>query len=182
MKKAKLTVALALLATAPVFADAPSHVSGWRNALRQEIPILGHRNWIVVADSAYPAQVSAGVTTIETNASQIEVVQEVLRQLGTSVHVAPIIYTDKELNTLNDKLVPGISKYKKDLQKVFKGRPVQGVLHMDLINKLDESGKTFKVLILKTNMAMPYTSVFLNLDCKYWGPAKEKQLRELMKK
>ncbi|MDR3691032.1 MAG: hypothetical protein P4L46_16755 [Fimbriimonas sp.] len=182
MNKAKLTVALALLATSAVFADAPSHPASWRTALRQQLPILGHRNWIVVADSAYPAQTSPGITTIETGASQLEVVQEVLRQLGTSVHVAPIIYTDKELNTLNDKLVPGIGRYKKDLFKVFKGRSVQGVLHSDLIAKLDESGKTFKVLILKTNMAMPYTSVFFNLDCKYWGPAKEKQLRDLMKK
>ena len=78
--------------------------------------------------------------------------------------------------------MPGINRYKKDLFKTFKGRQVQGVLHSDLIAKLDESGKTFKVLILKTNMAMPYTSVFFNLDCKYWGPANEKQLRDLMKK
>jgi len=182
MNKAKLTVALALLATSLAFSDAPTRSAGWRNALRQELPILGHRNWIVVADSAYPAQTSPGIITIETGASQLEVVQEVLRQLGTSVHVAPILYVDKELNTLNDKLVPGISRYKRDLYKTFKGRQVQGVLHGDLIAKLDESGKTFKVLILKTNMAMPYTSVFFNLDCKYWGPAKEKLLRDLMKK
>ncbi len=182
MTKAKLTVALALLATSIALADAPAHVAGWKTALRQQLPILGHRNWVVVADSAYPAQTSPGITTIETNSSQLEVVQEVLRQLGTSVHVAPIVYIDKELNTLNNKLVPGIDRYKKDLFRTLKGRQVQGVLHGDLIGKLDESGKTFKVLILKTNMAMPYTSVFFNLDCKYWGPAKEKQLRELMKK
>jgi len=182
MIKPKLTAALVLLATITACADAPSHSAGWRSYLKEELPILGHRNWIVVADSAYPAQNSPGVITVETNASQLDVVQEVLKQLGSSRHVAPILYVDAELKPLNDKLAPGIERYKKDLYRMLKGRPVQGVLHGDLISRLDESGKTFKVLILKTNMTLPYTSVFFNLDCKYWGPEKEKQLRDIMKK
>jgi len=182
MIKATLIVALVLLGIVGVFADAPSHSAGWKNLLREQLPILGHRNWIVVADSAYPAQNSSGIVTIETGATQIEVVQEVLRQLGTSKHVTPIIYVDAELKPLNDHLAPGVDRYKKDLYKLLKGRSVQGVLHGDMIAKLDESGKTFKVVILKTTMTLPYTSVFLNLDCKYWGPEKEKQLREIMKK
>ena len=83
---------------------------------------------------------------------------------------------------LNDHLAPGMDRYKKDLNKLLKGRSVQGVFHGDLIAKLDEAGKTFKVVILKTTMTVPYTTVFFNLDCKYWGPEKEKQLREIMKK
>ena len=171
-----------LLASTAVFADAVSRPAGWKNFLREQLPILGHRNWIVVADSAYPAQNSAGIITIETSAPQLEVVQEVLRQLGTAKHVTPIIYVDAELKHLTDRLAPGADHYKKDLYRAFKGRSVQGVLHTDLIAKLDEAGKTFKVVILKTNMTLPYTSVFFNLDCKYWGPEKEKALREDMKK
>ena len=182
MIKATLIVALVLLAFSAVLADVPSHSAGWKSILHEQLPILGHRNWILVADSAYPAQSSPGITTVETNASQIEVVKEVLKQLGESRHVAPILYVDAELKSLTDHLAPGIDQYKKDLYKVFKGRPVQGVLHGDLIKRLDESGKTFKVLILKTTMTLPYTSVFFNLDCKYWGPEKEKQLREVMGK
>jgi L-fucose mutarotase/ribose pyranase (RbsD/FucU family) len=182
MIKATLIVALVLLVSLAVFADTTTHTAGWKSFLRQELPILGHRNWIVVADSAYPAQNSPGIITVETGATQIEVVQEVLRQLGTSKHVSPILYVDAELKHLSDKLCPGIEHYKKDLDKVLHGRPVQGVLHSDLIAKLDEAGKTFKVVILKTSMTLPYTTVFFNLDCKYWGPAKEKQLREIIKK
>ena len=182
MFKATLNVALVLLAVTAVFADVPTHPASWKSFLHEQLPILGHRNWIVIADSAYPAQNSAGIVTIETGASQIEVVREVLRELGTSIHVAPIIYLDAELKPLTDHLAPGIEKYKKDLNKVLAGRATYDVLHGDLIKKLDESGKTFKVVILKTTMTLPYTSVFLNLDCKYWGPEKEKQLREIMKK
>ncbi len=57
--------------------------------LRQEIPLLGHRNWIMIVDSAYPLQVSPGVETIETNADQLEVTREVLAALDHSIHVTP---------------------------------------------------------------------------------------------
>ena len=39
---------------------------------------MGHRNWILIVDSAYPLQSSPGVETIETNAGMIDVVQSVL--------------------------------------------------------------------------------------------------------
>jgi len=37
------------------------------------------------------------------------------------------------------------------------------------------------VLVLKTRMAIPYTSVFLQLDCQYWSADSEARLREAMK-
>ena len=45
---------------------------------------------------------------------------------------------------------------------------------------LDESSSLFRVLVIKTNCTLPYTSVFLQLDCSYWGPENEKVLRENM--
>jgi hypothetical protein len=66
----------------------------WRARLNEELPLLGHRNWIAVVDSAYPLQTSAGVETIETNASQLEVVRMVLDQLSKAKHVRPVLFTD----------------------------------------------------------------------------------------
>jgi len=42
------------------------------------LPLYGHRNWIVVADSAYPAQSKSGIQTIASGEDQIPVVQKVL--------------------------------------------------------------------------------------------------------
>ena len=42
----------------------PATNSDWRSRLTQELPLLGHRNWIAVVDSAYPLQTSAGIETI----------------------------------------------------------------------------------------------------------------------
>jgi hypothetical protein len=52
--------------------------------------------------------------------------------------------------------------------------------HEQIIAKVAEVGKTFHVLILKTTMTVPYTSVFLELNCKYWSDAAEEQLRKTM--
>ena len=44
------------------------------------------------------------------------------------------------------------------------------------------AGATFRVLIIKTDMTLPYTSVFCELDCGYWSAAAEQRLREALKK
>jgi len=50
----------------------------------------------------------------------------------------------------------------------------------EIISKLDEAGKTFHILVLKTTLTIPYTSVFIRLECGYWGADAEKRLREAM--
>ena len=45
---------------------APAPRPAWRATLDERLPLLGHRNWIVVADAAYPWQASAGIETIDT--------------------------------------------------------------------------------------------------------------------
>ena len=39
-------------------------LSGWEQLLEERLPLFGHRNWIVVADAAYPAQCRPGIETI----------------------------------------------------------------------------------------------------------------------
>ena len=73
-----------------------------------------------------------------------------------------------------------INSFKRSLGEILGARPVAHMLHEQLIGKLDEAGKTFRVIILKTTYTLPYTSVFMWLDCKYWGPAKEAKLRAKM--
>jgi hypothetical protein len=60
-------------------------------------------------------------------------------------------------------------------------KSAQVLPHEQIIAKLDEAGKTFKVLLIKTPLALPYTSVFFQLDCGYWNAASEKELRDAMR-
>jgi hypothetical protein len=40
--------------------------------------------------------------------------------------------------------------------------------------------REFHVLVLKTRMTIPYTSVFIRLDCRYWSGDAEQRLRARM--
>jgi hypothetical protein len=161
---------------------APLRPAGrWRAKIKQELPLLGHRNWILIVDSAYPLQTSPGVETIETGATLPEVTQEVLRDLNGSIHVRPIVYMDSELPYLTDNDAAGVTSYRHEIQTILGDRPVRQLPHEQLLSKIDEAGKTFNILVLKTTLAIPYTSVFLQLDCKYWSAASEDRLRKEMK-
>jgi L-fucose mutarotase/ribose pyranase (RbsD/FucU family) len=154
--------------------------ANWQKVLADRLPAYGHRNWIVVADSAYPAQAKEGIETVVANADQLQVLQVVMAALGNTKHVAPIIYTDHELKYLDDSEAPGVEAYRQRLDAMFKDKIVHSLDHEKIIERLDEISKTFKVLIIKTNMTVPYTSVFLELDCAYWGADAEKGLRAKM--
>lgn len=177
------TVMLAGLAALLTGCQTPSMKSNaWRESFREQLPVLGHRNWVVIADSAYPEQVSPGVVTTYTGAGQVEVVREVLTALEGVRHVQPIVHVDAELDSVPEALAPGVEVYRSELKALLKGRRVVSLPHEELIAKLDEAGRTFRVLILKTDLAIPYTSVFLQLDCGYWGPEQERQLREALQR
>jgi hypothetical protein len=57
---------------------------------------------------------------------------------------------------------------------------VESLPHDRLIANIEEAGKHFNILVLKTNLTVPYTSVFIRLDCKYWGADAENRLRAKM--
>lgn len=155
--------------------------AAWQQTLREELPLMGHRNWIVIVDSAYPLQSGSGVETVETGEDQIPVLDYVLNSIKRSEHVRPIVHTDAELQYVPDSEAPGVDQYRQRLKARLTGIPTDSVLHQQLIDRLNELGKSFHVLILKTNMTIPYTSVFLQLDCKYWSADSEAKLRARMK-
>jgi L-fucose mutarotase/ribose pyranase (RbsD/FucU family) len=153
----------------------------WEQKLLKELPALGHRNWIVVADSAYPAQISPGIEIVVSNEDHFAVLEKVLKAIDRSKHIRPRIYLDKELAFVPEDLAPGIEACREKLDMMLKGREVALMLHEELIARLDQVAKTFRVLIIKTTLALPYTSVFMELDCGYWTPEAEAKMREKMK-
>jgi hypothetical protein len=174
-------VVLSLLIAAPMLVAAqPPAPAGWKAKVAQTMPLLGHRNWILIVDSAYPLQTSAGVETVETNASQAEVAGYVLGVLNHSIHVRPDLFMDAELPFVPDQDAPGASAYRKQIGQLLNGYKVESLPHEQIIAKIDEAGKLFHVLVLKTNMAVPYTSIFIRLNCKYWSDEAEKRMRARM--
>jgi L-fucose mutarotase/ribose pyranase (RbsD/FucU family) len=178
MMKAILVTSLLLITG--LAAAAQQSTPDWQTRLAQMMPLLGHRNWIMIVDSAYPLQSSAGVETIETNAGQMDVIRSVLGVIDSSIHVRPIVYMDAELPLIPEKDAPGVTTYREEIKTALAGRQITSLPHEQIIAKVDEVGKTFHILILKTTMTVPYTSVFLQLNCKYWSDDAEAQLRKAM--
>ncbi len=151
-------------------------VSGWVLELGHCLPLYGHRNWIVVADSAYPAQSNPGIQTVKADESHLEVLREVLEAIERSGHVKTKVYTDQELDFVEEEDATGVSSYRNALSALVGGRR-RSLPHEEIIAKLDHAAELFRVLIIKTDMKIPYTSVFLELDCAYWNDSAEQRLR-----
>ena len=154
--------------------------SDWRRLVADRLPLFGHRNWIVIADSAYPAQSSEGIEMIVSGAGQIEVLQYVLRSLAATKHIRPIVYLDRELQFVGEADAPGVQAYREQLPPLLPEQKPINLLHEELIGRLEKAAESFRVLLIKTNMTIPYTSVFLQLDCAYWDAEAERKLRAQM--
>jgi hypothetical protein len=144
--------------------------------------LWGHRNWIVVADSAYPAQSNPGIETIATEADHLHVLRATLDAIDNSRHVRAGIYLDAEFKLVAEQDGPGVIRYRQKLARLIGNRETRVLSHDQIIAKLDESAKLFRILILKSTLAIPYTSVFFELDCGYWSRESEEHLRFAMAK
>ena len=67
----------------------------WQSELDQQLPVLGHRNWILIVDKAFPDQNSEGIITINTGENLLSVLKYTLKKLDQSTHVKPNIFMDK---------------------------------------------------------------------------------------
>jgi len=153
----------------------------WTQDFEHVLPLLGHRNWILVVDKAYPYQSAPGITYLDTKATLIDTLERVVSDIKASTHVKPIYYTDQELSFLSEDLVPGVDAFRSELKKQLSGSDVKTLLHDSVFKKLDEASKLFNVVVLKTECTIPYSSVFIELDCAYWNGDKEKALRAKMR-
>ena len=153
----------------------------WEDVLKDRLPLYGHRNWVVIADSAYPAQSSQGIETIVAGGDQITVLSKVFALLGECKHINPTIYTDQELNFVSEADAGGVTAYRGQLEQLLKGQNVHVLPHDEIISRLDRVGQMFRVLLIKTSLCIPYTSVFFELECGYWNAEAEKRLRASIK-
>ena len=122
---------------------AVSAQAEWKAELARELPVLGHRNWVVVADSAYPSQTAPGIKTIYTGGEQIEVVRAVLAAVDRNEHVRGTLFLDAELPYVPEEFAPGIDAYRRQLPQAMDGRKATSRPHDEIIAELDENENDF---------------------------------------
>jgi len=158
-----------------------SSVANWEKLLDATLPLYGHRNWLVVADAAYPAQSRPGIQTILSCTNHQVVIEKVLALLRASRHVRPTVHLDKELAFVEEADAPGAGSYRSWLVGALQGLSVSSLPHEEIISMLDRAGQMFSITVIKTDMTIPYTAVFFELDCAYWDSDSEKRMRAAMR-
>lgn len=158
----------------------PTKSIEWQTALQSRLSAFGHRNWILIVDKAFPMQNGYGITYINSNEKLLQVLTYTLGEIKNAEHVKPIIFQDKELSFISEAQSKGVGELRESLKKVFGEQKVQQIMHDSIFLKMDEAAKLFNVLVIKTNETIPYSSVFLQLDCAYWNDESEKMLRSKM--
>lgn len=151
----------------------------WEVQLAEKMPFLGHRNWIVITDMAYPLQSGNGIITLFADEPYTEVLRKVKAQIDAAPHVFAHVYHDRELDFITEAMMPGVDSLRAEMAQIC-GSEAQSVAHEDLLKRMDEAGKLYNIVIIKTPLTMAYTSTFFELDCAYWNGEKQDALNKAL--
>ena len=154
--------------------------SDWKAIVQNRLPLYGHRNWIVVADSAFPVYAAPGIETIVVNDDLPSVLKYVATAISSSRHVRATVFLDQELQFIDERDYPAVSDLRKQITAPFSKDQVSSIPHTEVMSKIDEAGKTFRILFIKTSETIPYTSVYMRLDCGYMSDDVERKIRTAM--
>lgn len=154
--------------------------SDWRSVVQSRLPLYGHRNWIVVADSAFPVYAEPGIETIVVHDDLPLVLKYVASAISSSRHVRATVFLDQELQFVDERDYPGVTELRKQITAPFAKEQVSSIPHAEVMSRIDEAGKTFRILFIKTTATIPYTSVYMRLDCGYMSDEVERKIRTAM--
>lgn len=156
------------------------HGVTWVKQMESTIKAFGHRNWVLVADSAFPMLSSPGITMLVTDADHVDTLRGVLECINSCPHIRPVIHLDAELQYIEEQDAPGITTLRQQFNQLLNGLEVRREPHLELIRRVSDAARSFQVLVLKTNITLPYTTVFIELECGYWDEVRENRLRSTM--
>lgn len=154
----------------------------WREQLAIHASQLGYRNWIVIAEASFPAHSRAGITQITANEEIPAVLDEVLRTLEQTEHVTPKLYLARELRSIENDYAPGIDEFRKQLHAALHAHEATELEQQSLLTLMEDVKRTFEVLVIRTPTALPYSSVFMELQPGYWNSESESHLRERLER
>ena len=90
------------------------------NTLRHELSYLGARNWVVIAEAAFPIQSRHGLRVIRLHAEIPEVVDNVEQVIEEKYHVKPRLYVSSEAKDVPYDYAPGIKNYHEQLEQALR--------------------------------------------------------------
>lgn len=150
----------------------------WKGSVNQQVNQLGYRNWIVISEASFPAHSRPGTRQVISDAEVPEVVDYVLNALEQTQHVRPQIYLTREMRSVENDFAPGIDTMRERIRESLHGHEPTELDQQSLITLLESANQSYDVLVIRTPTALPYTSVFLELQPGYWDAESEDRLRQ----
>lgn len=182
MKKTLIILHLILMAiTMTSCSNHTTQQTSWETTLAEKLPLLGHRNWIVITDMAYPLQSAEGITTLFANEPYTDVLRKVKAQIDGAPHVFAHVYHDRELDFISETDMPGVDALRSEMAQIC-GKEAQAIAHEELLERMDAASRLYNIVIIKTPLTMAYTTTFFELDCAYWNGTKQDNLVKAMGK
>jgi len=90
--------------------QAGGSASDWKTVVQSRLALYGHRNWIVVADSAFPVYAAPGIETIVVSEDLPAALKYVAGAISKSRHVRATVFLDQELQFIDERDYPGVSE------------------------------------------------------------------------
>jgi len=150
----------------------------WSQQVDSEIAELGAYNWILITESAYPAPGRPGAHTLLSPYKLPRTLDSVLQSIESTGHVRPRIYLSQESAELSEDYAPGIDNHRSNLTKYLHEFPTQSLSGHSLESMLRSSKKGNRVLVVKSQTALPYTTIYIELESGYWDGESETALRK----
>lgn len=150
----------------------------WHAAVERQAGQLGYRNWIVIAEASFPAHSRPGTRQVSASDGIPEALDYVLTTLEHTENVRPHIYLTRELRSVENDFAPGIDELRKKIQSSLHGHEPTELEQQSLLTLLEDANRSFDVLVIRTSTALPYSSVFIELQPGYWDVDSETRLRD----
>lgn len=150
----------------------------WRAAVDRQAGQLGYRNWIVIAEASFPAYNRPGLRQVTAPVDVPDAVDYVLSVLEQTENVRPQVYLTRELRAVENDFAPGIDELRQRLKDSLHGHEATELDQQSLLTLIEDANRSFDVLVIRTPTALPYSSVFLELQPGYWDVDSETRLRE----
>lgn len=150
----------------------------WKDAVNRQVGQLGYRNWIIIAEASFPAHSRQGFRQVTADAEIPEAVDYVLNALEMTQHVRPQVYLPREQRSVENDFAPGIDEMRKKTKEALHGHETTELEQQSLLTLLEDASRSFDVLVIRTPTALPYSSVFLELQPGYWDADSETRLRD----
>jgi hypothetical protein len=152
--------------------------NSWQAAVNRQAGQLGYRNWIVIAEASFPAYNRPGLRQVNASVEVPEALDYVMNALEQKENVRPHVYVTREVRAVENDVAPGIDDYRKRVEIAFHGHERTELDQQSLLTLMQDANRNFDVLVIRTTTALPYTSVFLELQPGYWDVDSETRLRD----